>query len=79
MRHAGRHPPCEDLELSKLIEAALAGEEVVIRRGDEPVVRLEPIRRGGFRIGGVEGEALGDGPDLFEPMDEDELRLWEDR
>jgi antitoxin (DNA-binding transcriptional repressor) of toxin-antitoxin stability system len=63
--------------LSKLIEAALAGEDVVICRGDEPVVRLEPLRRGGFRPGGLEGEKLGDGPDFLEPMEEDELRLWE--
>ena len=29
--------------LSKLIEAALRGEEVVIARGDKPVARIVPI------------------------------------
>lgn len=37
--------------LSKLIEAALAGEEVVITRGNKPVVKLVAIAQGGFRIG----------------------------
>jgi len=29
--------------LSRLIADALAGKEVIIRRGDEPVVKLTPI------------------------------------
>lgn len=64
---------------SKLIEAALAGEAVVFRRGDEPAARLAPNRQGGSRLGGLESERLGDGPDFLEPMDEDALRLREGR
>jgi prevent-host-death family protein len=64
--------------LSKLIEAALAGEEVVIARGDKPVVRLVPVERTRFRFGGLEGQ-LGEIPDFHEPMDEEDLRLWEGR
>ena len=64
--------------LSKLIEAALAGEDVVIARGDKPVVRLVPIERTPFKLGGLEG-LLGEVPDFFEPMSEDEVRLWEGR
>jgi prevent-host-death family protein len=64
--------------LSKLIEAALAGEEVVIARGDKPVVRLVPVERKPFRFGGLEGQ-LGEIPDFLEPMDEEDLRLWEGR
>jgi prevent-host-death family protein len=30
-------------QLSRLIEAALSGEDVVIAKGDKPVVRLVPI------------------------------------
>ena len=37
--------------LSKLIEAALNGEEIVIAKGSKPVVRLVPVTRGAFRIG----------------------------
>ena len=32
-------------QLSKLIAAALAGEEVVIARGSEPLVKLTPLPR----------------------------------
>jgi prevent-host-death family protein len=63
-------------QLSKLIDAALAGEEVIIAKGSKPVVRLVPIPQTSFRFGGLEGQ-LGPGPDFLEPMSEDELRLWE--
>ena len=43
-------------QLSKLIDAALAGEEVVIAKGSKPVVRLVPIRQSGFRFGLLEGK-----------------------
>lgn len=62
--------------LSRLIEAALAGEDVVIANGSKPVVRLVPVVRGGFRIGLLQGE-LGRGPDFLEPMAADELSDWE--
>jgi prevent-host-death family protein len=63
--------------LSKLIEAALAGEEVVIARRRKPVVRLVPIPQGRFKIGVLEGQLTGPGPDFLEPLDEDELKRWE--
>jgi len=64
-------------QLSKLIEAALRGEEVIIARGSEPVVRLVAIPKTAFRIGLLEGQVTGPGPDFFEPLDADELDLWE--
>jgi prevent-host-death family protein len=65
--------------LSKLVERALKGEEVQITygRGRRPVVRLVPIEPlpAARRVGFLEGE--GDvGPEFFEPLPEDELRLW---
>lgn len=63
--------------LSKLIEAALAGEEVVIAKGKRPVVRIVPVPQNDFTIGLLKGKLTGTGPDFFEPMDEDELALWE--
>ena len=63
--------------LSKLIEAALAGEEVVIANGKQPVVRLVPIARTRFTIGPLKGELTGPGPDFFEPMSESDLAVWE--
>ena len=63
-------------QLSKLIDAALAGEEVVIAKGSKPVVRLVPIRQSGFRFGLLEG-IVDPPPDFLEPMSEEDLKLWE--
>ena len=65
--------------LSRLIEAALAGEDIVIAKGDKPVVRLVPIPQGKFKFGILEPGALGEGPDFFAPLGEDELAAWEGR
>jgi antitoxin (DNA-binding transcriptional repressor) of toxin-antitoxin stability system len=62
--------------LSKLIEAALAGEEVVTACGSKPVVRLVPVTRGAFQVGLLSGQ-LGTPPDFLEPMDAPDLDLWE--
>ncbi|MGU3495651.1 type II toxin-antitoxin system Phd/YefM family antitoxin [Xanthobacteraceae bacterium A53D] len=64
-------------QLSKLIEAALAGEDVVIARGSKPLVRIVPIPQETFVIGLLEGQLTGGGPDFLAPMDADELALWE--
>ena len=63
--------------LSKLIEAALSGEEVVIAKGRKPVVKIVPIAQPSFKIGLLKGQVAGKGPDFFEPMDESELAVWE--
>jgi prevent-host-death family protein len=63
--------------LSKLIELARAGEEVVIAKGRTPVARIVPITEAGFTIGLLKGKVAGQGPDFFEPMAADELDLWE--
>ena len=65
--------------LSKLVKRALNGEDVRITSGRErkPVVRLVPVDSvpASQRLGFLEG--LGDvGPEFFEPLPEDELRLW---
>jgi prevent-host-death family protein len=63
--------------LSKLIDAALAGEEVIIAKGDQPAVRLVPVAKSGFKFGTLKHLLKGPIPDFLEPMPEDELRLWE--
>ena len=63
--------------LSKLIEAALAGEEVVIARGRRPVVKIVPVKQSKFKLGVLKGEIEGSGPDFLEPMSDEELALWE--
>jgi prevent-host-death family protein len=61
--------------LSKLIEKACDGEEVIIARGKKPVVKLVPIASGlRERVpGGFEGK-ISWTPDAFDPLTEDEMR-----
>ena len=65
--------------LSKLIELARAGEDVIIARGDTPVARLVPIitqppeRRPGTLRGVVQ---ITDA--FFEPLPSDEIDAWDD-
>ena len=56
---------------SKLVRRAEAGEEIVIRRGSEPVARLVPLKkRGGVRgRGSMKGE-IWISPDFDEPLEE---------
>jgi prevent-host-death family protein len=63
-------------QLSKLIEAALAGEDVVIAKGSKPVVRLVAIPQTGFRFGIMAGR-LGQPPDFLDPMPDADLEAWE--
>lgn len=63
--------------LSRLIAAAEAGEEVVITRRNEPVVTLVPASH--TRKVRVPGRLAGKvklTPEFFEPLPDEELRLW---
>jgi len=62
--------------LSKLIDAAMAGEEIVIAKGSKPVVKLVAIPQGRFKLGLLEGQ-LGDGPDFLAPAPDSESWVWE--
>jgi prevent-host-death family protein len=61
--------------LSKLIEQAERGEEIIIARGKEPVVRLVPINPAPKKrpLGLFKDEAFELGPEFFEPLPDDEL------
>jgi prevent-host-death family protein len=65
-------------ELSRLIARACAGEEVIISRGREPVVRLVPIGREApkRRFGALRGKLVVDDT-FFEPLPDAELDAWE--
>ena len=67
-------------QLSKLIEQAERGEEVIIARGRTPVARLVPYAperpKPGF--GSMEGKVWLD-ESFWDPLPEDELKLWEGR
>lgn len=63
--------------LSRLIEKACAGEEVVIARNSEPVVKLVPVGRTQPRrvFGSMKGRFVVP-PEFFEPLPADELEAW---
>lgn len=64
--------------LSKLIERACAGEDVVIARGHTPVVRLVPVRKAKphRRFGAMRGRARTTKA-FFAPLPAAELKGWE--
>jgi len=66
--------------LSKLIARAEAGEEVLIMRGKDAVARLTPIvskkRKPSFGMLKDKVPSLPDGF-FFDPLPEQELRMWE--
>ncbi len=59
-------------QLSKLIQAALNGKDVIIARGNKPVVRLEvlPEAKGDRRIGNAKDLILSIADDFDEPFDD---------
>jgi prevent-host-death family protein len=75
-------------QLSKLIARAEAGEEIVIARGKEPVVKLTPVAKAKASLppGIIKGKRMPgllkgkyNLPDefFFGPLPEEELRAWE--
>lgn len=64
--------------LSRLIERACRGEEIIIARGKKPVVRLVALEeKSGQRIPGAWKGRVEVGPDFFKPLPPDELDGWE--
>lgn len=69
--------------LSQLIERVLAGEEIVIARDREPVVRLvrEEAPRKASRIGTMKGRMADIGDEAMAPLSDEYLGLdlWSDK
>jgi prevent-host-death family protein len=65
-------------ELSRLIERACRGEEIVIARGKRPVVRLVAIedKRGQRKPGAWKGK-IEVGSEFFLPLPPEEMEGWE--
>jgi antitoxin (DNA-binding transcriptional repressor) of toxin-antitoxin stability system len=68
-------------QFSKLVAMVLSGEEVVVYRGDQPVVKIVPFREGSparrrARVGTVTSDQVEYSDDAFSPLSEDELREW---
>ena len=65
-------------QLSRLIEKACRGEEIIIARGNKPVVRLVAINdQPGDRQPGAWKGKVHVGPEFFEPLPPEELEGWE--
>jgi len=65
--------------LSKLVQRAESGEEIVLLRGTKPVAQIVPITprpRVKRKFGHLKGLAKI-GPEFFDPLPEDELKAWE--
>jgi prevent-host-death family protein len=64
--------------LSRLLQKAANGEEVIISRGSTPVARLVPIGeiKGQRRPGSMKGQLVV-GPEFFESLPIDEMNAWE--
>lgn len=64
--------------LSRLLQLASAGEEIIISRGSKPVARLVPVGeiKGKRQPGSLKGRLLVT-PEFFEPLPDDELSAWE--
>ena len=65
--------------LSSLVARAVGGEDIVIARGDKAQVRLVPVEptRKPDRVPGALAGKISVPDSFFEPMSEEELRLWE--
>jgi prevent-host-death family protein len=68
-------------QLSRLIARAEGGEEIVIARGDDPVVRLTPIKAARRRptFGALKGQLTVPDAFFFDPLPEEILASWEGR
>lgn len=64
--------------LSKLVEQALAGEEVVLARNGEALVRLVPVVTEALRPIGLHRAFMSDeeAEESMRPLSEEELGFW---
>jgi prevent-host-death family protein len=63
--------------LSKLIEEACKGEEIVIARGSEPIVKLVPVHRPEAKrqFGSLKGRLVVP-DDFMEALTNEEVEAW---
>lgn len=63
--------------LSRLLDKAHAGEEIVLGKAGKPYARLVPLKPVRKRtLGFIKGKL---DPSFFEPLPEEELAAWEGR
>jgi prevent-host-death family protein len=67
-------------QLSKLVEEAAQGEEIIIAKAGKPMAKLVPlghVERKPRKPGGMEGQ-IWVAEDFDAPLSEEELALWYD-
>jgi prevent-host-death family protein len=64
--------------LSRLVEEAEAGEEIVLARAGKPVVKLVPIASGRRKLGEWKGKVVMS-EDFDAPLPAKDLAAWEGR
>jgi prevent-host-death family protein len=67
-------------QLSKLVEEAAQGEEIIIAKSGKPVAKLVPLTATSAKIrkpGGLKGQ-IWLAEDFDAPMNGEELALWHD-
>ena len=63
--------------LSRLLAQVEAGEEVIIARNGNPVAQLVRVRQKGKRQFGSMRRLISIDDRFFDPLPEEELKLWE--
>ena len=61
--------------LSRLLDRAHRGEEIILAKAGKPYARLMPLALEGRRGPGQLPDLVV-GPEFFEPLPEEELRAW---
>ena len=61
--------------LSRLVDAAMAGEEIIIAKAGKPVIRLTPVEGLAPRQPGIAKGCLTEA--FFDPLPDQELSTWE--
>jgi prevent-host-death family protein len=62
-------------QLSRLLERAHAGEEIVIAKSGKPYARLVPLAVAAPRVPGMLRGSFDDA--FFDPLPDDELAAWD--
>jgi prevent-host-death family protein len=66
--------------LSRLLKKVNDGEEVIIKKGDQPVARILPYRGGDVskrpKVGKVTTDPIELSDDAFSPLTEEEMKEW---
>ena len=63
-------------QLSKLLDRAHRGEEIILYKSGKPYAKLMPLTKPKRKLGFIKGQ-VDDG--FFDPLPDSELDAWEDQ